>query len=566
MATDAAFSIGRQEGWCLGGLLLARRESKSRFCAIRGGAVTADLTADELYDAAARVAGALVLDHSLARGAEVVLALPDPVEFAIAFFGVSLAGGVPVPGPDRAKVHPTHRRRLESILRTSVANLIVVPDVDDSPVTHTAAAVGVPAVTLAELRSSRARPPLPAEGPTDEAPAYVQYTSGSLSTPKPVVVSNANVRAQLIQAATAYGEDADCVCVNWVPLHHDMGLVTSLFRPLWSGYLSVLLDATEFVRYPRLWVQAMSDWGATHTSAPDFGYALCAQRTDDINDLDLSRLRVARSAGEMVRQSTMRDFAARFAPAGFRPSSFKPSYGLAEATLTVTSCPLDRGPTTLAVSRSALLNDEIAEAVGHGDEQVLVSCGPPLPGTVVRIVSDAGQPLTAPRQVGRVWISGPQVAGQEVLADGSGERGHLTSDLGFIADDELVLLGRAQDRFQVRAENFYSHEIEAVIAAKEPRVRPGRVAVFVDQPDSSAETRVIVLAESARALGRLTAEARAELQQSLRRLVRREFGLTVAVVEVLAAGALAVTTSGKLARGQCRERYLSGAIYDSGKG
>jgi acyl-CoA synthetase (AMP-forming)/AMP-acid ligase II len=533
-------------------LLARRREESGGYAAVSLDGTSRTLSFRELYDEAA-LGATLILDQGgrvpehLHSETRVVLTIVDPLSFIIAFFATLTAGLVPVPGPSRIADHPIHERRFKHMVQDSKPALVVT---DQEPY-RVGALLGDDAPPVITLN----RPPASHSVPCPHQPAataYVQYTSGSTASPKPAVLSHGQVIAQLRQAAHAYEETPDSISVNWVPLYHDMGLVTSILRPLYSGYLSVILDPFDFVRSPSFWPAQLSRWQATHTSSPDFGYALAARKLGQTEGLDLSRLRVARNAGEMVRHKTLRDFSQAFEPVGFSAKAFCPSYGLSEATLTVTSCPVSRPPRLVDVSRSALRTGKVAVPGTATDSLRLVSSGPPLDGTTVLILDATTRPTGDPAEVGEVWVCGPQVTGRPQDAV-NGVAGVRTGDFGFLVDGELVLVGRSKERFQIRGVNYYSDEIEDVVAQQDSRFRPGRIAAFLsDAPDR--EQRLVVLAEVRRDVSPSDREA-TELTGLIIKAVRRELGLTVSHAVLASRGSLPVTTSGKLRRSACRAMY-----------
>lgn len=517
--------------------------------------VTGELTASEL-SRRSRELGARLASRCPATGSPYVpIVARDPLCFVEAFFGVLRAGLVPVPAPGMPHTHRGHARRLSGIIEASAPRALVVdaPEAAAAPVMPD----DCPVLLLKELQAAVA-PDAPRAGGAPDEVAYVQYTSGSLGAPKPILLRQHQVLAQLAQAAEAFEETAESVSVSWVPLYHDMGLVTAVLRPLWTGYTSVLLDPFDFVRDPALWPRAMSDWRATHTSAPDFGYALCNRKLpDDTGEYDLTRLRVARSAGEPVRSATMRAFAEKFQKAGFDHAAFKPSYGLAEATLTVTTCPPRQPPRIRALSAAALRRGCVEAPAGPADEQEVVSCGTPLRGTCVEILDPDTGTVLGPDLVGEVWISGPQVATPPHGAHRvDGTLGYRTGDLGFRDGAELFLIGRAKERFQVAGENFYSVELEAAVAATDHRIRPGRTAVFVAQLPGGAAPAPVVLAECrAEAEEEIDDDTARSLARSIVSALGRGSGLPVSEVWLVPTGTLPVTTSGKIQRGRCRDAF-----------
>ena len=539
-------------------LLAARRHQEGGYAAPGPGGNHRLLTFGELFEtsgASARTLCGLLAGRSDGAHpfATAVLAVEDPLAFTTAFFAVMRAGLVPVPAPGRISDHHIHRRRLESLV-ASARPAVVVTEQGQIEAARTVLGAAGPLVVSAEELATGSPSARRGSEPSPDPVAYVQYTSGSTADPKPVALGHERVLAHLAQAARVYEESADCVSVNWVPLHHAMGLVTSVLRPLYSGYTSVILDPTDFVRAPERWMSALTRWRATHTSASDFGYALAARRAQDTGTLDLSRLRVARVSGEMIRAETLDAFTHAFAPAGFSRDAFCPSYGLAEATLTVTSSPVGQAPRIVTASRTAWRGGRFTPATDPGDALRLVSCGLPLDGTQVVILDAHGVPVAGPDQVGEVWISGPQVSdrpGPRI----SGLEGLHTGDSGFLHQGELVLVGRSAERFQVRGVNYYCTELESAVAAADPRFRPGRIAAFVSGSVEESQ-RLVIAAETGTDRPPSPAET-AELSSLVVRTISREVGLSVQDVLILPAESLPLTASGKLQRGQCRSLFES---------
>lgn len=540
------------------GLLAERRGSGGGYVAARMDGTVRRLGFRELHEITVRGAEVLAAAERPEKStATALLSVRDPLDFIVAFFSAMAAGLVPIPGPSAGEFRTAHQQRLRGIVEVS-RPAVILTDANRIESVRSVLDDGSVVRSVAELRAAPAGAGATAgQDAGAGSVAYIQYTSGSTSDPKPAELRQAQVFAQLRQAANAYAETSDSVTVNWVPLYHDMGLVTSVLRPLYSGYRSVILAPDEFIRRPGFWVRQLSEWSATHTSAPDFGYALAARRPEDLTGLDLSGLGVARSAGETVRLATLREFSRVYGPAGFRYQAFSPSYGLAEAVLTVTTHPVGTQPRTVELSRAAFREGRVAAPTADENPLSMVSCGPPLDGTTVRILDDAGAPLTEDRRIGEVWIAGPQVAarpGDEI----DGTPGYRTGDYGFLDGGHLVLAGRSGERFQIRGVNYYSSEIETVVALADPRFRAGRIAVFL-VGDADAEQEVVVLAEVREDAG-LSAEDGQTLRECVRREASREVGVSVSRTLLLPAGTLPVTTSGKLRRGQCRSMYEAGVV------
>lgn len=488
--------------------------------------------------------------------AQVLIATPDPLCFIVLFFSVVRAGLVPIPAASHPLEHRRHLRRLRALVATVDPLAVVTDQGSVDPLTRELS----PGVPVAGLDDLRAACPAGPSFPPVSSVAYVQYTSGSQTDPKPVSLGHEHVLAQLDQAAEAFGETGASVSVGWTPLYHDMGLVTGVLRPLWSGYTSVLVDPFDFVRDPALWPRMMSRWRATHTCAPDFGYSLCARKAGDTDQLDLGCVKVARSAGEPVRARTLRAFAERFRPAGFDLAAFKPSYGLAEATLTVTTTALSRPPSWLRLSRHELGQGLVRTTSGPEAVEV-VSCGTPLRRTEVAVLDGGPGEAVGEDELGEVWVSGPQVApSADSIWTLQGRRvGHRTGDIGFLHGGELYLIGRGSERFQVAGENFYSGELEAIASTADPRLRPGRAAVFLGQLRHWPEPAPVVVAECRSGVAD-DSGTYSGMAKAMTAAVGHRAGLPVDCVWLVRPGSLEVTTSGKLQRERCREAFEKGTI------
>lgn len=542
-------------------LLAERSGDAGGYVAVTADGDTRRMSFAELFEVSS-IGAAVIVEAGMAGFGpardRAVITVADPLSFIVALFSALRAGCTPVPAPSGTGAHPAHLRRFQGIVRSAQPALIIT---DGSRVQEVAGAVEgrrPQVVAVEELTAARTTGSFRHPQVTSEDPAYLQYTSGSTSEPKPAVLLHRNVMAELRLAARAYEESTSSVSVHWVPLYHGMGLVCSILRPLYTGYTSVILDPTEFLHRPSSWLEQLSAWRASHTSSPTFGYAFTVASRPDPSGLDLSPLRVARVSSEMVPYSTLHDFAEQLKDTGFTATAFCPSYGLVEATLAVTSCPAAEEPRLVTVSRSAF-RDGVATATAEGAEDVLqlVSSGPPLPETTVRILDRSGRPVGEAGEIGEVWISGPQVVpvpGDEI----DGAAGRRTGDLGFLFEGDLVPVGRNTERFKVRGVNFYSTEIETLIPAADPRFRTGRVAAFV-AGEPGRESGLIVVAEIGSDAPDST-EYLHDLQLSAVRTVSRSLGISVARVVLVGPGALPMTTSGKLRRDVCRTLLESGEL------
>jgi acyl-CoA synthetase (AMP-forming)/AMP-acid ligase II len=517
-------------------------------------------------------------DGGVRPGDRVVISLPNDETFVATFLACSGAGYIPVPAPTLTGRRPeAAAERLAGIIEACEPAMVVTGEAARDVA---AARAGCPVVGDEEILDVGPSVGLGGDGAPSERTgfAFLQFTSGSTKHPRGVVVTETALAASCRQAAVTYRETADDIAVTWVPLFHDMGLITGVLRPLYSAYLSVLLNPGEFVRNPIEWLYAIDEYRATLSSAPDFAYELCVRKVapQRVAALDLSCWRVARNAGEPIRWSTLRRFEHHLALAGLRPGCLMPSYGLAEATLTVTTARPEVPPLVLVVDADALANGKIRqvadteEFAGHSARRIavrLVSSGTPVDGTAVRVVG-----AERDGDVGEIWVTGPQLAsgywtrsaaGEQRLrtteADGAGW--YHTGDLGFLYQGHLFVLGRADDTITLAGRNHFPVDIRAV-CAEFGELRAGRVAAFAE---TSAADRHGVNPEV-----RLCAELAEGVNcepQNLRRLARRvqralarRLDFYVNHVDFLPLGTLPVTTSGKVRTREAQRRYGDGSL------
>ena len=400
--------------------------------------------------------------------------------------------------------------------------------------------------------------------------AYLQYTSGSTSTPKGVMLDNDNLMGHLAALQQAGGYDAQSVTVTWMPYFHDYGLVEGMLLPLFNGTPCYVMSPTAFIKRPLRWLAAISRYRATHSQAPNFAYAYCGRRIalEECADLDLSCWQAAGNAAEPINPDVIDEFCTAFAGCGFQQRAFAPAYGLAEATLVVTTSRKGEESVFCWLSEAALAQNRVQESA---DGRRWVSSGQVLPGTRVEIVNpETGQRCGAD-EVGEIWVASVGVARGywqrpeeteatfgAVLAD-TRERSFLrTGDLGFLREGELFVTGRLKDLIIVRGENYYPQDIERVVEHSHRLLRPDAGAAFAVETDG--EEKVVVVWEcEAKTAAKLDAEA---VLAAVRNTVAEEFELPVRAVVLLKRGSIFKTSSGKIQRRACRQGFLEGSLAE----
>ena len=518
----------------------------------------------------ARAVAAGLRDRQVGRGDTVAIMLRTEEAFFHTFFGVLLAGGVPVPvyPPFRRDLIEDYARRQVGILQNASARAIIT-----FPEAVRVAALlrsRVPSVrhivTAEDLVHAELVGSISAGGPHE--PALIQYTSGSTGAPKGVLLSHANLLANIRAIGEAIQLRPDDVAVSWLPLYHDMGLIGSWLGALYFGIPIAILSPLAFLARPARWLHAIHAHRATVSAAPNFAFDLCTRRITDeeISGLDLSSWRLALNGSEPVSPATIDRFSRRFAPWGFQAHAMCPVYGLAEASVALTIPPPGAGPRIDTVAREPFQQAGRAVPAGADEPAPLhhVSCGPPLPRHQVRVVDREGRPL-GEREEGRIEFCGPSVtegywrnpsATRAARRDGWMDSG----DLGYWADGELFITGREKDLIKKSGRNLYPQEVEDIVGGI-PGIRKGCVAAFGVHDPSVGTERLVVVAETR---AREPAE-REHLRAAVMDGVVAALGVPADVVVIADPHAVLKTSSGKVRRSATRAAYLQGVMGRPGR-
>ena len=514
-------------------------------------------------DQAARAVAAGLIERGLEPGRTVAVMLPTSVEYFFSFFGILLAGGVPVPiyPPARASQIEDHLKRHAGILSNALTRMLITvtqakplalllkPRVDTLKDVVTPEELMRPAMHAVAHRAS-----------TGDI-AMLQYTSGSTGNPKGVVLTHANLLTNIRAMARSLRVTPADVFVSWLPLYHDMGLIGAWMGSLIYGFKYPVMSPLSFLARPERWLRSIHRHGGTISGGPNFCYELCLRRIRDadIAGLDLSTWRLAFNGAEPVSPDTIAAFNKRFARVGFRPEAMTPVYGLAEATLGVAFPPPARGVRLDRVDKDRFMRGGEAVPVGpeHADTLTFVACGHPIPGHQIRVVDATGLELPE-RAEGQIQFSGPSVTSGYYRSP-EATQGLLhgewmdTGDYGYIAEGEIYITGRVKDTIIRAGRNIHPYELEEAVGDLEG-VRKGCVAVFGSPDPRSGTERVVVLAE--------TRETDADRRDALRGRIN---DLAVSLINTPAddimlapPGTVLKTSSGKIRRAASRELYERG--------
>jgi acyl-CoA synthetase (AMP-forming)/AMP-acid ligase II len=509
-----------------------------------------------LAQRARRLASSLVA-MGIRRGDRVALVLPTGPEFIQSFFGSLLAGAVPVPlyPPIRLGKLDEYYGSTARMLQVTGARLVItdfrVRALFGRPLAKARPDLGCKLAD--ELTRESTEVALP--GSADDL-ALIQFSSGTTVDPKPVALTHRNLLFQCAALHQMIRESCSPphVGVSWLPLYHDMGLIGSLLSAVYYPGHLVLIPPENFLARPSLWLRAISRHRATASSAPNFAYGLCVRRIRDeeMKDVNLASWRLAGNGAESISMKVMKKFTARFQAWGFAEQAFAPGYGLAEASLALTSVPPSSGPTALRIDPSELA--KCGRAVTGEFE--IVSVGPPSAGVELEVRDKHGAVLPDCR-VGRIFARGPSVMsgyfGAPGATSGSLAKGWLdTGDLGFTADGELFISGRAKDVIVIRGANHQPREFESVLEEVEG-VRTGCAVALGFIPTGGEGEELLILAER-------TPLAGGDLAERIRAAVLEKTRIRPCQVEVLAPGTLPRTSSGKLRRAEALRQFSTGQL------
>ncbi len=540
-------------------LRAARAPERTAYIFLAEGEEEQDRLTYAALDGRARAIAA-TLARSFEPGERALLLYPPGLDFIAAFFGCLYAGVIAVPAyPPRS---PRMMPRLLAILADARPAVALASAASLQRVrgwlerTPSASALSWIATDELDPATPASWEPGALEG---DAAAFLQYTSGSTSAPKGVVVTHGNLahNQQVIQQACGHSKES--VFVSWLPPYHDLGLIGNLLQATWVGAPCVLMVPASFLQNPSRWLRAISRYHGTTSGGPNFAYDLCVRRVPprEIERLDLSSWQVAFNGAEPVREGTLARFAETFMPAGLRAGALYPCYGLAEATLMVSGgCPGE---------------EPVVREIGG---RRLVGCGRVLADLSVAIVDPESSTPCEPGTVGEIWVAGGSVAPgywnrQEesdqafgaLLPDGSGPW-LRTGDLGVLDGSELFVAGRLKDLIILRGRNHYPQDLELTAELSHPALQPGSTAAFAVEMEG--QERLAVIVERRPRSRSDIGDGIESVAPAVRRAVAEEHEVQVHAVVLVPPGTVLKTSSGKVQRRACRDLFLAGRLSTLG--
>lgn len=534
-------------------------------------AINNSITYGQLHEKATHIASKLV--QLGASGRPVILLYPTGPEYISAFFGCLYAGSIAVPAyPPRQN---RSIRRLQSIVQDAepVAGLTSRRILAFAhPQLQALSTSGISWIAT-DSDSPNGAGQWEAPRVRGETIAFLQYTSGSTSEPKGVVLTHRNLLHNSFLIQQCFGSREDGRIVSWLPPYHDMGLIGGILQPIFVGCRCVLIPPAHFVRSPLCWLESLSREKATATIAPNFAYEACARcvSPSQRDRLDLSSLMTAACGSEPIQADVIEAFSEFFAPCGFRAEAFRPCYGLAEATLIVSGQGQQVPPLVGRFDPLAFRYNRLADWNGSPDTRphYVVACGSVCQGAEVVIADPVSGAACGPDQIGEIWVAGPSIAQgywnrpQDTVdtfrarLSGNGAGCFLrTGDLGFLKDGQLFVAGRRKELIVVRGRNHHPHDLEAAARQSHGKLRTTASAAFAVAEDGGE--RIVIVQEVPRP--RPSEPEVDSIMDGIRQAIHEECELPVNVIALVEPFTIPKTSSGKIQRHLCREAYLTGQL------
>lgn len=499
------------------------------------------------------------------KNSRIGIAAVSTADFAIMFFACQYAGLVaaPVPLPVTLGGRSSYERQMQRMADTGDFHALFCPASMEPIMRSALNDQAIPVMSFEDVAKLPEGDDIRPFGKNDLC--YIQYSSGSSSSPKGIIGTQSSVTANCI-AITRDGMKIveNDRCTSWLPLYHDMGLIGFMIAPLVSQMTVDYIDPQDFTRRPITWLQLISDHKGTLSFSPTFGYELCVRRWRNDRELDLSSWREAGIGGDMVRPEPLTEFLELFGDMGFATGAFTPSYGLAETTLAATFSPAGQGllKHTIDMARYTRTSEavEASDLTPEEDRRTFVACGKVLPGHEIEI-RDFDDNVLGEKMVGRVCLRGPSVSPgyfrntQATEASFSKDGWLDTGDAGYWLEDQLVVTGRFKDLILWHGRNIWPQDIEWAAQAAAPH-RCGRACAFAIG-GAGDEKDIMLLLECRTRNPKLLDEIYAAVTAA----IRLEVGVPVRLM-LVPKSTMIITSSGKLSRARVKAKFLEGGIID----
>ncbi len=529
------------------------------------------LTYQQLKQQAQQIA--VYLQNRTQPGDRALLLYPPGLDFIIAFFACLYAGVIAIP------LYPPRPNRSINRIKAIIANAEVKIGLSTSeafPQIERRFSDNPELSVLSWLKSDNlpetSQPFQVSSEINHKTLALLQYTSGSTGQPKGVMVSHGNILHNCQYIQQSFELTSEDVSASWLPHFHDMGLIDGILEPIYSGILGVLMPPIAFLGRPINWLKAISDYGVTHSGGPNFAYDLCVNKIslDQRKNLDLSSWKTAYNGAEPIRPQTLEQFTKTFEISGFQAKYFYPCYGLAESTLMVAGGYRDQPPTQCQLDTEALGQNKVKEATETTTKsKQFVSCGYPWLNTQIVIVNPQSLSPCLGDEVGEIWVSSDSIAQgywnlPQVTQDSfnayvsDSKKGPFlrTGDLGFIKDGELFITGRLKDVLIIKGENYYPQDIEETVAQSNVALRLNCAAAFCIFIDGIE--KLIIVQEVGRSYRKKLDFDK--VVGDICQAVMREYDLLIYDLVLIKPGSIPKTSSGKIQRKACQQKYLSNTL------
>lgn len=546
--------------------------ASSAFTFLKNGEhVSIQITYSELERKAKSLAF-LLQDRGLTNN-KVLLLFSPGIDFIIAYYGCILAGAVAI---------PAYIPRVNQAL-TTIEGMVVDAKVDSVLTTssmydelskrmeHSDILRKLNVFNIDEIDISACSLWLRPEHINNQSIAFLQYTSGSTGIPKGVMVSHHNLLHNTAILRQLFNLHMNDNLVSWLPVFHDMGLIANVVLGIEAGCHCVLMAPLDFLKKPFRWLKAISDFKAKVSGGPNFAYELCVNRINEsqVSQLDLSSWYRAYNGAEPIRASTLRRFQTTFSRCGFSAKSWFPCYGMAEGTLIVSGAGGDQEPKCLKVSSILLEENKVQIVDSDSKYKELASCGQVVSGQQVVIVDPNNFSICDENEVGEIWLKGQSVAlgyfdrsslTKEAFGaltnDGKGPY-YRTGDLGFKCHGDLYITGRLKDMIIIRGSNHYPQDIEQTVEMSDlDHLRSGTGIAFSIEIDDME--RLVVIQGLDKNISDM--DMLESITKKIVHDISAQHGVEVYDVVLVKPGFIPKTTSGKLKRRECREKYLSGRL------